>query len=75
MVVCAGSEGTVGGSLTSSTVRVNVALVDSVSSLAVTRMLKVAGVSASSGVPLRVRVSALKFSQPGRESLLDCAAV
>ena len=43
-----------GGSLTSFTVRVNVAEVESVPSLAVMRRVRVAGVSDSRGVPLRV---------------------
>ena len=55
-----------GGSLTSSTVKVSVALVDSVPSLAVTRIVRVDGVSASSGVPLKVRVLGVKLSQSGR---------
>ena len=57
-----------GASLTSATVRVNVADDDFdglPSSVAVTFTVCVAGVSASSGVPLNVRLVALKLSQPG----------
>ena len=55
--------------MTSSTVSVKVADADSggsPSSVAVTRMASVSGVSGSKGVPLKVRVAALKLSHPGR---------
>ena len=59
----------VGGSLTSTTIRVKVAEADKEPSVAVTRMVSVAGVSASRGSPLKMRASvlAMKVSHAGRE--------
>ena len=64
-----GPASAVGASLTSVTVRVKVAEEEEggvPSSVAVTRMVRVAGVSASRGVPLNVRVAAWKESHDGR---------
>ena len=60
----------VGGSLTSTTVRMKMAEAEKEPSVAVTRMVSVAGVSASWGVPLKMRASALavKVSHAGRGS-------
>ena len=68
MAVCGGIEGAAGGSLTSWTVSAKVALVDCVPSLAETCMVSVAGVSASKGVPVNVRVVGLKVSHVRQES-------
>ena len=73
-----GPASAVGASLTSTTVRVKVAEEDAggvPSSVAVTRTVRTAGVSASRGVPLKVRVAASKESQAGSASLLSRAAV
>ena len=59
-----------GASLTSVTVRVKSAVSLSAPSLAVTRMSMLAGVSASSGVPEKVRVFPANVSQPGRFTAL-----
>ena len=67
-----------GASLTSATVSVNVTDADfggSPSSVAVMRMVCEAGVSSSSGVPLNVRVVALKLSQSGSEPPPSSTAV
>ena len=45
------------------------------SSVAVMRMVRVAGVSASWGVPLKVRAAASKESHAGREAPSDSAAL
>ena len=46
--------------------RVNVAEAESLPSVAVTRIVRVAGVSSSRAVPLNVRIVGLKVSHDGR---------
>ena len=69
------SDWNAGALFTSTTVSVKSVVSLSVPSLAVTRMSTASGVSASSGVPLNVRVPDVNVSQPGRSPPPSSAAL